>query len=215
MKYEAVLFDMDGTTQNTVEDLKDSANAVLRKFGFPETDAVRAKANLGNGSKYYLQHSAPAGTDEKTIDEMLKVYKPYYDTHCNIKTRPYDGIPELMAKLRAAGLKLLIISNKPDSAVRELAKQHFNGLPAVGESSGVPRKPNPDMVYAAAEKLGLRLDKCVYVGDTEVDIMTAANAGTDCICVSWGFRTREQLVRAGADRIADSTDELYEMITGE
>lgn len=212
MKYEAVLLDMDGTVLDTIEDLKDSVNETLSCWGFDKITAAQAAANLGNGSRVLLEKSVPAGTDAKTIDEMLEFYLPYYDTHSSIKTRPFPLIPSFIEKLKAAGLKAVIISNKPDATVKALAAQFFPGMPAVGESSSVPRKPHPEMVFAAVRELGLSLEKCVYVGDTEVDIKTASNAGTDCISVSWGFRSREQLISAGASRIADNEEELFNMI---
>ena len=212
MKYEAVLFDMDGTVLDTVEDLRDSANVILQRYGFAPIDSAKAQANLGNGSRYYLKHSAPEGTDDKTLDKMLEEYLPYYDTHSLIKTRPFPLIPQLISRLDAAGIRSAIISNKPDSTVKGLAQRFFPGIYALGEISGVPRKPRPEMVWNTVKLLGADINKCVYVGDTEVDIMTGKNSGMDVIAVSWGFRSEEQLKAAGAERIAHSEEELYNMI---
>ena len=214
MKYKAVLLDMDGTVLNTIEDIMDSANTALRKFGFPEMELSQAAQRLGNGSRVLLTKSLPEGTADETIDRILEFYLPYYDAHSHIKTRPYEGIPEFMEKLKNSGIKLAIISNKPDSTVKELAREFFAGLleTAVGESETVKRKPIPDAVLAAAKQLGLGRKDCVYVGDSEVDVETAKRAGMDCIAVSWGFRSREQLEQAGALNIADSVPELFKMI---
>ena len=137
-------------------------------------------------------------------------YKGYYDKHCCIKTAPYGGIVELMERLKAAGVKQAVISNKPDSAVRPLAEKFFGSLLefAVGESEKVKKKPDPSGIISAAERLGLKVSDCVYVGDSEVDVQTAKNAGLDCVAVSWGFRDRAELEAAGAQMIADSVDEL-------
>ena len=214
MKYKAVLLDMDGTVLDTVEDIKDSANTALRKYGLPEMNTAQAKARLGNGSRVLISKSMPAGADSELLEKVLEFYIPYYDSHSHIKTKPYDGIPELMKNLKKSGRRLAIISNKPDSTVKELAAEFFPGLleTAVGESAEVKRKPNPDAVLAAAKRLGLSADDCVYAGDSEVDIETARRAGMDCICVSWGFRSRQQLLSSGAVRIADTPEELEKMI---
>ena len=151
---------------------------------------------------------------EALREPVLAFYKPWYDAHCNLKTRPYPGILPLMERLRAAGVRQALISNKPDPAVQELARSYFPGLleTAVGESESVRRKPNPDAVLAAVRQMGLRAADCVYVGDTEVDLATARNAGMACIAVTWGFRSREQLIAAGAERIADTAEELEKLL---
>ena len=217
MRYEAILFDMDGTVLYTLEDLHDAINAALAHFGMPALTLSQVQAYVGNGSARLVELALPAGTPEALRLEVLDWYKPYYDAHCNVKTRPYDGIPELMRQLRAAGLRLVIISNKPDSAVRLLAEDHFPGLLdlAVGETAQVRRKPWPDMIEVSAARLGLDRSRCLYVGDSEVDVLTAKNAGIDCASVCWGFRTRQQLLEAGAARIFDSTDSLRDWILGE
>ena len=210
MKYKAVLFDMDGTVLDTLSDLTDAMNHTLREFGMPEITRERAAAALGNGAARYLAGAVPEGTPEELQREMLSVYAPWYDAHCQIKTAPYRGIPELLARLKAAGVGLAVISNKQDTAVRQLAAEHFAGLMdfAVGESAAVRRKPNPDAVLSAMRELGAERAECIYVGDTEVDLATAVNAGIDCAAVTWGFRTREQLITAGATRLFDTAETL-------
>ena len=214
MSYDAILFDMDGTVLNTLDDLHDSVNTALRQFRLPERSIDQVRAALGNGSRYLIEHSVPDGTPSALTEQILAFYEPWYTAHSRIKTRPYPGIPALMRRLRAAGLRLAIISNKPDSAVPALAEEHFPGLLelAVGEREGVRRKPAPDMIFKAVEGLGLPLKRCLFVGDSEVDVATARAAGIDCVSVTWGFRTGDQLREAGASVLVNSADELGEWI---
>lgn len=217
MRYDAVLLDMDGTVLDTLEDLTDAVNAALRQFGLPEVGADRARASLGHGALWLIGHCVPEGSPEELTARVLEWYRPYYDAHCRIKTKPYEGVVPLLERLRGAGLRLAVISNKQDGAVKELAAAFFPGLldRAVGERLGVRRKPYPDSALAAAETMGVAPERCIYVGDTEVDIETAANAGMACAAVCWGFRSREQLVAAGAERPAETVGELEERLTGE
>ena len=210
MVFRGVLWDMDGTVLDTLEDLWAAINVSLRRFQLPEASMEKVRAGLGNGAAHLVSVCAP----EEAREAVLAFYKPWYDDHCNIKTGPYPGILPLMERLRARGVKQAIISNKPDPAVQELARSYFPGLleTAVGESETVRRKPNPDAVLAAVRQMGLELADCVYVGDTEVDLATARNAGMACLAVSWGFRSREQLIAAGAERIADTAEELEKLL---
>ena len=161
-----------------------------------------------------MSGQAAPGADSETVDRILDFYKPWYAAHCSVKTRPYDGIPELLRRLHDAGHRLAIVSNKPDESVKELAEKFFPGVleTAVGESAGVRRKPWPDTAEAALRFMGEGKDSAVYVGDSEVDIQTARNAGLPCISVSWGFRSRETLLDAGASVIVDSIDELERLL---
>ena len=211
MAYRAVLFDMDGTVLDTLRDLWAAVNVSLERFGLPEADLDTVRAGLGNGAAHLIACCAPPERQE----EVLAFYKPWYDAHCNIHTRPYAGILPLMERLKAAGVRQAIISNKPDPAVQELARAYFPGLleTAVGESASVRRKPNPDAVLSAVARMGLSVKDCVYIGDTEVDLATARNAGMACVAVTWGFRSREQLIEAGAERIADTAEELERLLS--
>lgn len=216
MRYDAALFDMDGTILDTIEDMHDSVNAALRHFSLPPISLAETMAYVGNGAKRLIEQAVPEGTDAALTEEVLAWYKPYYNDHSLIKTRPYEGIPELLEALKNAGVKLAVVSNKPDRTVQELVKKLFDGVfdSSVGESAAVRRKPWPDTVDAAVETLGLTKSRCVYIGDSEVDVRTAENAGMDCISVSWGFRTEQQLIDAGAAKIAHSPEELKKILLG-
>lgn len=216
MRYKAVLFDMDGTVLDTLDDLADSVNCSLRQFSLPEVSRIQVSQCLGNGAAYLIRHCLPENTPNTVFEQVLTFYKPWYDAHCRIKTKPYKGILPLMEALRDEGVRQAVISNKPDSAVQELAEAFFPGMldVVIGESPAVRRKPSPDTVLAAAEKMGVPVSGCVYIGDTEVDIETARNAGMDCLTVTWGFRTEEQLLAAGASDIVRSPDVLEAKLLG-
>ena len=216
MNYKAVLFDMDGTVLDTLRDLNAAVNRALAEFGFPPQTLDETRRKVGNGSRRLLELSVPEGTESALLDQMLAWYLPYYNAHANDATGPYDGIPELLAALKAAGVPMAVVSNKPERTVRELAAIHFPGLleTAVGENEagGVRRKPWPDTLLAAADALGVKAEDCLYVGDSEVDVLTSARAGMDCASVLWGFRSREELLAAGARLLFETPEELGEYI---
>ena len=204
-----ILFDLDGTLLDTLEDLTDATNYTLTRFGYPSRTCEQVRIALGNGAHTQLRRSLPAGTAESTIAQLLAVYKPYYTAHCQIKTKPYPGIPEALAILKER-YPLAIVSNKPDSAVKALCADYFPGIPAMGEIAGCPRKPAPDMVFRAMAAIGA--DRCIYVGDSEVDVQTAKNAGAACVAVLWGFRSRQALEAAGGTHLCPSPEKLPDMI---
>lgn len=214
MRYQAVLFDMDGTVLDTLADLTNAVNHILDEYAMPRRTPREVASFLGNGAAKLLGKAVPAGTSDARLAEMLRVYQPWYDSHCAILTAPYPGILTLMKSLREAGVKQAVISNKQDSAVKRLAAEHFPGLleTAVGESAAVRRKPNPDAVLAALREMDVAPEDAVYVGDTEVDLQTAENAGLACAVVGWGFRTEDELRAAGAERIFHSAEELGEWL---
>ena len=217
MKYQAVLFDMDGTVLDTLDDLCDSINHSLAEFSLPNVSREHVRQCLGNGAAFLVSHSIPAGSSPELEANVLAFYKPWYDAHCLIKTAPYEGILPMMQSLKEQGLRLAIISNKPDRAVQELSDAFFPGLLelSVGESPSVRRKPAPDTVLTAASQIGLSVDQCVYVGDSEVDLETARNAGMDCISVTWGFRDEAQLIEAGASVLVRTPEELESLLLRE
>lgn len=214
MSYTTAIFDMDGTILNTLEDLAVSANHALALHGMPSCSLGEARRNLGNGMKFLIDHLVPEGTPADEAAAVLTDFKTHYADHCADRTRPYPGIPELMDRLRRHGVARAVVSNKGDFAVQELVAQYFPGTfdAAVGEREGIRRKPAPDTVFAVMERLGARPADCVYVGDSEVDIQTAANAGIACVIVGWGFRDRAFLEEAGAPQIVATPDELLAAI---
>ncbi len=187
----AILFDLDGTLLDTLGDLHAAVNHVLTEFGYPTHTVENVCRFVGNGAGQLIRLAVPQGADPQPV---LAAFQTYYAAHCDILTKPYAGIPQVLEALRQR-YPLAVVSNKPDRAVKELAKIYFPALYARGESEDCPRKPAPDMVRKAME--ALNVDRCVYVGDSDVDIMTARNAGVPCISVTWGFRGEEELRAAG------------------
>lgn len=219
VKYKAILFDMDGTVLDTLRDLNAAVNCCMEHFGCPLQTIDETRRRVGNGSRRLIELSVPDGTSKEKIGEMLAWYLPYYNDHANDTTAPYPGIPALMERLRDKGCALAIVSNKPDRTVKELAAIHFPGLleTAVGENeaAGIRRKPWPDTLLAAAKELGVPTEKCLYVGDSEVDVLTAARAGMDCASVLWGFRSREEIAAAGGTLFINDPGELLDYIVTE
>ena len=213
-KINTIIFDMDGTVLNTLDDLTVSVNYVLRKFGFPERTLEDYRRFFGNGIRQALELAVPEGTPESVIDEMLPVFKEHYDEHCLDKTGPYEGIPELMKELKHRGYKMAIVSNKIDSAVKELNEKFFSEYVkvAIGEKEGIKRKPAPDTVIRALKELGSTKEEAVYIGDSEVDFQTAVNSELPCISVLWGFRDKDYLMDIGATIFADKPSDVLEML---
>ena len=209
-----IVFDMDGTVLNTLDDLTVSMNYVLEKFGYPGHTVEEYRLFFGNGVKEALRLALPEDVPSEIIDDMLPIYKEHYDAHCLDKTRPYDGVVEVMKELKQKGYKLAIVSNKIDSAVKELNQRFFAdavGI-AIGEKPGVNRKPAPDMVEAALKELGSTKEEAVYVGDSEVDFMTEKNSKLPCISVLWGFRDKEYLIEQGAYCFAENPEDIISIL---
>ena len=208
MKKTGLLFDLDGTLLNTLEDLRDATNAALRHFGCPERTLEEIRTFVGNGARNQIRLSLPGRADDPDLDAVLEWYKAYYADHCQIKTAPYPGVPELLETLKGEW-PMAIVSNKPDIAVKTLCAEHFPGIYARGEAPDCPRKPAPDMVYKAMAAIGV--ERCIYIGDSEVDIRTAKNAGVPCISVLWGFRDRCVLENEGGRYFCAEARELPEL----
>ena len=200
-----LLFDLDGTLLDTLEDLLDATNYALGCHGYPERTLPELRRFVGNGAYNQMRLSAPEGTAPEDIQYLLDTYKPYYTANCQHKTRPYPGIPELLARLKER-FPVAIVSNKPDAAVKALCADYFPGIYALGEAPDCPRKPAADMVFKAMKAIGV--ETCVYVGDSEVDVLTAKNAGVPCVTVLWGFRDREDLEAAGGEHFCEHAEEL-------
>lgn len=236
MAYKAAIFDMDGTILNTLDDLTDALNYAMEETGHRH-DYKTSDVALFFGSGVYVAMKRALsvekgfpydrldliGTpdepddcfkDEKELERISAVYKPYYDAHCDIKTGPYPGIPEVLKSLRANGIRTAVVSNKPDPAVQTLVADKFNGMFdfALGEKDNIRRKPAPDMVNECLRVLEVPRKECVYIGDSEVDLATGQNSGMDVISVDWGFRTHEYLVKLPAERIVGKAEELQRAI---
>ena len=209
-----VLFDLDGTLLNTLEDLVDATNYALAQFGHPPRTLMEVRRFIGNGAENQIRLSLPDDNKED-LQQVLALYKPYYTAHCQIKTRPYEGVLPALNILREK-YPIAIVSNKPDSAVKELCARYFPGIYALGETADCPRKPAPDMVFRGMVAIGV--DSCIYVGDSEVDVLTAKNAGVPCLSVLWGFRDRKDMETAGAGYFCENTAclkaKIEEMIHG-
>ena len=209
-----ILFDLDGTLLDTLQDLTDSVNHTLERFGCPARTPAQIRSYLGTGARNLIRQALPGKADDPDLDAVLAAYQDWYDTHNRIKTAPYEGILEALAEL-GKDYPLAIVSNKPDRAVKPMCKEYFGpDIYALGETDDCPRKPAPDMVYKGMAAIGV--EKCVYVGDSEVDIFTAKNAGMPCLTVLWGFRDEALLMENGAAHICrdpkDMAKALKELI---
>lgn len=214
MKYQLVIFDLDGTILDTLEDLKNSTNAALAAFQYPARTLEEVRQFVGNGIGLLIERAVPAGTTRQQTDKVLEFFRQHYKVHCKENTRPYEGIPELIQSLRQAGVLTAVVSNKADFAVQELCREYFPDCFdfVVGEREGIRRKPYPDSVNEVIEKLGIDKTSAVYVGDSDVDVQTAENAGTAGIFVTWGFRSREFLQQNGAEYLAETPRQLWTML---
>ncbi len=214
MKYKLALFDMDGTILDTLEDLTDATNVIMEQYGYPTHGIDAVRSFVGNGLRKLIERATPADTAADKIDAMLADFKVYYADHCADKTHPYDGVREMIARLRDKGILTAVVSNKVDEGVQELVKEYFPGLfdLAVGERPDVKPKPAPDMVFSALERMGVDIREAVFIGDSDVDLKTAQNAGIDGIFVDWGFRTPEVLRSLGAEIVVSTPGQVEALI---
>ncbi len=211
MKYNTIIWDMDGTLLNTLDDLTDCANAALVKFGYPERTIDETRLFVGKGLRHMFNCCVPEGLSEKEFDEAFEFFKDYYITHNQIKTAPYAGACETLQKMKSDGFRMAIVSNKADKALNILAKEFFGDSVdfVIGEQPGLEKKPAPDMVDKALSVLGSDKSDAVYIGDSDVDLATAKNSALPCISVLWGFRTKAELEANGAETFCETFDELY------
>lgn len=213
-KFNTIIFDMDGTLLNTIGDIADSVNYILKKYGYPLRTFEEILSFVGNGSERLMELSLPEGRNTSNFNKYLEEYKIYYLENNNNKTSPYEGIMELLKELFEKNYKLAIVSNKNDENIKSLNKIYFGDYikTAIGQSKDVKRKPAPDMVYNALDELDADIEKAVYIGDSEVDIYTAKNANMHCVSVCWGFRDKEYLKEQGAEYLIDDPYELLEFL---
>ncbi len=215
--FKAVIFDLDGTLLNTIDDLANSANHVLAAKGYPTFSSEQYKKFVGNGAAILMKRIHPEGTSQEEIDRALAEFTVYYNAHKDIRTAPYDGIPELLSDLRASGIRLCVLSNKPHEISGEIVRHYFGEETfdtVLGKSPDFPVKPDPSSCNFLIGKLRLQKDEVLYVGDSNVDMQTARNAGLTKCGVCWGFRSEEELKAEGADYLAHSPEEIYYLVTG-
>ena len=225
MSIKAVVFDLDGTLLDTLQDLADAVNFALNKNGFPTRPITDVRRFVGNGIANLMVRAMPGGDVPDTLGDiegesdrmsmharLMADFREYYTLHCEDNTKPYEGIMPMLERLKTAGIKTAVVSNKADFAVKKLIPAYFGDLVDVAagedEAHGIGKKPAPDMVLSVLKQLGVTPEQAIYVGDSDVDIDTAANAGMPCISVLWGFRSREFLILHGAGQMIRRPEEL-------
>lgn len=213
-QYDAVLFDLDGTLLDTLDDLTDAVNHTLRTFAYPTRGVEEVRAFVGNGVRKLIERVLPGGAADPNMEAALAEFKRHYTAHCNVRTHPYEGVVDALCALDEAGVKIAIVSNKNDEAVKALAHAYFGSLVSatVGGTEGVPRKPAPDMPLRALDALGAVAQRTLFVGDSDVDLQTALNTGMDCMLVSWGFRDRDWLASLHPRYLVEDAAEIPAVI---
>ena len=216
--YQTAVFDLDGTLLDSLCDLHLSTNAALTAHHMPPHSLDDVRRFVGNGIRKLIERAVPAGTSTAEQDAVYEDFCAHYAAHCEDHTGPYAGIPDLLTHLRAAGVRLAVVSNKGDFAVQELVSRQFpdtfDAILGENEAAGIRKKPAPDMVEAALEQMGASRDGLVYLGDSEVDVQTAANVGCPCVSCTWGFRRVDELLAAGATTFVDTPAELERVLLG-
>lgn len=213
-KYNTVIFDLDGTLLNTLEDLADAVNAVMKEHGYPERTLDEVRRFVGNGIRRLMEQAVPSYVMGEEFEHVFEEFRSYYTEHCQIKTRAYDGVMKLLKDLKNQSYAMAIVSNKNHAAVCELNEIYFKEYisVAIGQKDGIRKKPAPDTVLQALKELGKEASGAVYVGDSEVDFMTAENSGMDCVLVSWGFRTREELAECTPKAWIEHPEQLLSIL---
>lgn len=214
MKYDLIIFDMDGTILNTLEDLKNSLNYVLQQAGYQTRTLEEVRTFVGNGIRKTIERALPSDIEEEKIDELFSLFMDYYAIHNTDNTKPYNGVIDLLKELKHLGYKTAVVSNKQDSAVISLCKKFFTGLfdVEIGEKENIAKKPDPDEVNEVLKILNIDRTKSIYIGDSEVDIQTAQNSKMKSIIVDWGFRDRKFLYEHGAEVIVSNPSEILDII---
>ncbi|NBI86229.1 HAD family hydrolase [Lachnospiraceae bacterium] len=213
-KFEAVVFDLDGTLLDTIEDLTDSVNAALQQYSCPLKTVDQVRSYVGNGIRNLMIRCIGQGERHPEFENIYRAFLEHYKVNCRSKTKPYDGVVRILRTLSDEGRKLAIVSNKADFAVKDLNTYYFKEfqMVAIGERDGIARKPAPDSVFAALRELDVPAGKAVYVGDSDVDVETARNAGIPCISVLWGFREKDVMLKCGAKYFAEDADGLLAVL---
>lgn len=208
-----VIFDLDGTLLNTLDDLADSTNYALSKFGYSTRTIEEVRQFVGNGVAKLIERAIPDGKNNSNFEKCLSIFKENYAQNMYNKTAPYNGIIEMLSNLKSKGIKIAVVSNKFDLAVKELCKKYFEGFidfaAGENEAQGINKKPAPDTVLSVLRKFNFAPEDAVYVGDSDVDIMTAKNSHMPCISVTWGFRDEKFLLESGATILINAPSEIY------
>ncbi len=213
-KYDTVIFDLDGTLLNTLEDLADAVNFVMKEHQYPERTLEEVRRFVGNGIRRLMELALPENLTDAQFELAFEEFKSYYTEHCQIKTCAYEGIMPLLKNLYEDGYAMAIVSNKNHAAVCELNEIYFKEYieVAIGQKDGIRKKPAPDTVLQALKELGKEKENTIYVGDSEVDFATAENTGMDCALVTWGFRTVEELSKYEPKIFIDHPEELLNIL---
>ncbi len=214
MNKKCVIFDLDGTLLYTLEDLKNSVNFALGKNNFPARTLNEVREFVGNGIESLMRNASPEGIPEEAFQKCFCDFKEHYKIHSEDSTKEYDGVTDVLKALKANGFLLAVVSNKADFAVNTLCKKYFTGLLdcAIGEREGIKRKPCPDSVNEVLKRFAVDKENCFYVGDSDVDVKTARNAGVRCIACTWGFRSKVVLERENPEYIIDSPKEILDIV---
>ena len=215
-KYDTVIFDLDGTLLNTLEDLANAVNFVMRNNDYPVRTLEEVRQFVGNGIRRLMERAVPENVTGEQFERVFEQFRSYYTEHCQIKTRAYDGIQSLLKALDEKGYAMAIVSNKNHAAVCELNEIYFKEYisVAIGQKDGIRKKPAPDTVLQALKELGKEKETAIYVGDSEVDFATAKNSGMDCVLVTWGFRTTEELSEYEPKAFIERPEKLLEVLEG-
>lgn len=214
MAIQTIIFDLDGTLLYSLDDIADSVNYAMDKYGFKQYSVEEVREAIGNGVRLMMERITPDDISEEVFENCLSDFKLHYSENMYNKTRPYEGVLDMLKQLRADGYKIAVLSNKFDTAVKELCEKYFDGLVdlAVGQKEGVEEKPDPAGVYEIAKELDTPLECCIFVGDSEVDIQTANNAGIDCISVTWGYKDFKFLYENGASKLVYVPEDILELL---
>ena len=212
--YRTILFDLDGTLLDTLADLEVSVNYMLKEMGFPLRKKEEVRSFLGNGVRHLVASALPKDVGEDTVEKGLSLFKSHYAAHSMEKTAPYPGICDVLSELRCRGIRMGVVTNKVDAAAQPMIDRYFPGIfdVVLGQRDEIPRKPAPDMIFAALKESGIAAEHCLYVGDSEVDHATADHAGVDCALVTWGYRDKEDLAPLAPAALIENAEDLLNIV---
>lgn len=213
MKYNTYIFDLDGTILDTLDDLSNAVNFAMRSKGYPERTVDEVRNFIGNGIRVLIKRAVPQDTGDEDYEQALELFTKYYLEHIADYTKPYDGIVDVINSLRKSGCKVAVVSNKAHFAAQAVVKDFFGDIfdTVVGKKDEFPSKPEPDSLLYTIKSLGADKEKCIYIGDSDVDVLTAHNAGLPCIGVTWGNRDEDVLVKSGAEYIARTPSDILKI----